>query len=1276
MKIKYFGATLVGLAMTLGGAFALNAMLAPAVNPAAPHGLQKEEAEATAYENTPATATWTLDLGTADQTATFSVADAFAGSAITVGENISVKGLDNKGKQMTWFSPAAKENAPAESNAIRFVIEPQFGVMFTPTKVSFKSTRFGTNGGNMNVSWENPDKTTVALAEGILPNRDNDATNPVSEFEYNVTGTTTTLGACALLINLYNLDAGKNVGIKDLVIEGTLTGANAETVTATWSYDNDAVKAATLALSGSQGAVISKEGNLAMTIISNGASFRDNDNNIQVRTGAEFRVPVFTTNDVVTVDGYPGYSYYTIDGGETLNGTNTYKAKTADVERGYVSVISADNNNYYYGLSVTLAAPKELATLENEAATATFAFGEGTEGQKAEFTCPDYFLASKVTYGNKVTLDGKDNKSNNQTWFGIVEQCSAPEEGNAIRFLIQPNFGLTFTPTKISFKTTRYGTDGGLVDAAWYNPDGTTVSLLTEVKPQRDNATPNMTECESVVTGATPGEGACGLQINLYSLAPGKRVGFKDIVIEGTLSGTEKEVPMLASFKANGVEYDVDDIFEAQGDTYVTTIELASSETMISAQNPVSDLVTRKGTVGTVTYEGDNDNCVVTMPVSLNEITINYVANFVRKPLFTVTYYNTDGSVMGTQEVEKDAEIGEFAVDYTTATAEDGYKVRGWFAQPTIGRKVFTTDVVTGPVSAYALATEIETESPYKKYEFKLNDPNFYPEDHEAFNTENGYFHDTTHGWAFKNGDVITLLTGPKAAVSVSLCRYGYGTTMTVTDAKGNVVATLPAKASGETDGEVAAFQYEGEGGLLTLTFASDGELYIHSVKIVNNAEVNYTSEGNWYFVNLGDAGSLLDVIDAVNAANSDRNSERTFIFVPDGVYDLRETVLTNLSGHNISLIGQSMEGTIIRNAPHYTTEGISQTATLMNTGTGLYMQDLTIQNALDYYGAQDAGLAGGRAVAFWDKGVKTAAKNVKLLSYQDTYYTNNGDGKYYWETSDIHGTVDFFCGEGTMYMANSTITVEKRKQDGTGECTITAPSTKAGSKYGYVFDKCTIVNHAAKFNYGRAWSNEPRCAYINTTHTDAKLNASRWTANGMNVAAKEFVEYKSVDADGNVISPESHVVKFIKGDKVNEMETILTDAQAAEYTVDKVFGEWHPDALCVQKKAPVATIADGMIKWEPVEGAVAYALFKDGEFVAVVSDATSYVTGKDNSVWSIRAANPQGGFGEEAIVATSGIADIDADEAPEVIYDLRGMRVTNPVKGQIYIINGKKVVK
>ncbi len=1054
-----------------------------------------------------------------------------------------------------------------------------------------------------------------------------------------------------------------------------------------WSYGNAEVMEATMALSGSQeaGTVKASEGELEMTVLANGASFRNNGNNIQVRTGAEFRIPVISTDDVVTVEGYQGYSYYTISGSEEMTNTNTYKAKFSDVERGYVSVVSTNDNNYYLSLKVEQKAPKGPATLDNEPATATFKFDLGTEGQKAEINCEEYFMASKVTYGSNLTLDGNDNKKLNMTWFGVESKASAADESNAIRFIIQPNFGLSFTPTKVSFEMTRFGTDGGAVDVAWENPDKTTVELASAVKPQRDNATPNVSECSYEIEGATVGEGACALLLNLYNLDHGKRVGFRNIVIEGTLSGTEKELPMLGSFKANGVEYSVQDLFEADGDNYKATIEIPWAGEMISETNPLTDVTAIKGEIGEIKYELMHLDCeypwqwelsYVTIPVSLGAININYVAKFVHRPGYTVTYYDTDAKTeMGSQIVEKDTPITKFAVDYTTAAAEEGYKVRGWYVAPANGRKAKVEDIVTGPMSLYARASEIETESTHKKYEFKLNDASFDPTDHEAFNTENGYFHDTTHGWAFNNGDVITLLTGPKAAISIALCRYGYGTNIKVTDAKGNEVATVPAKSTTETDGEVVAFQYDGDPGLLTLTLESEGELYIHSVKIMNNAEVNYESDGSWYFVKPGDAQSLLDVIEAVCAVNSGRDAARAFIFVPDGVYDLREKVLTNLSGHNISLIGQSMEKTIIRNAPHYTTEGIAQTATLMNTGTNLYMQDLTIQNALDYYGAQDAGLGGGRAVAFWDKGINTAAKNVTLLSYQDTYYTNNVNGTYYWETSDIHGTVDFFCGEGTMFMTNSTITVEKRKPDGSGECTITAPATKAGNRYGYVFDNCTVVNHAAKYNFGRAWSNEPRCAYINTTLTDDKLNSARWTANGMNVAAKEFVEFNTKDANGNVISPASHVVKFIKGDNVNEMETILTADQAAEYSVDKVFPDWKPADLCVQVAAPKASLSNGMITWEAVDGASAYALFKNGELAGVVTEGNSYAAADPEANWQIRSANAQGGLGVAAHVDGSSVNVINADYEG-IYYDLQGIRVDNPVKGHVYILNGKKIVK
>ena len=42
----------------------------------------------------------------------------------------------------------------------------------------------------------------------------------------------------------------------------------------------------------------------------------------------------------------------------------------------------------------------------------------------------------------------------------------------------------------------------------------------------------------------------------------------------------------------------------------------------------------------------------------------------------------------------------------------------------------------------------------------------------------------------------------------------------------------------------------------------------------------------------------------------------------------------------------------------------------------------------------------------------------------------------------------------------------------------------------------------------------------------------------------------------------------------------------------------------------------------------------------------------------------------------STGVESIDVDaNAPAVYYNLNGVRVANPVKGQIYVVNGKKVV-
>ncbi len=84
------------------------------------------------------------------------------------------------------------------------------------------------------------------------------------------------------------------------------------------------------------------------------------------------------------------------------------------------------------------------------------------------------------------------------------------------------------------------------------------------------------------------------------------------------------------------------------------------------------------------------------------------------------------------------------------------------------------------------------------------------------------------------------------------------------------------------------------------------------------------------------------------------------------------------------------MDNTIIVTKPDRSIEGLGSADMLHNSGTNLYLQDLTLKNALDYYGALSGGQVGGRAAVLQDAGTRTIGKNVRMLSYQDTYYSSN----------------------------------------------------------------------------------------------------------------------------------------------------------------------------------------------------------------------------------------------------------------------------------------------
>lgn len=645
---------------------------------------------------------------------------------------------------------------------------------------------------------------------------------------------------------------------------------------------------------------------------------------------------------------------------------------------------------------------------------------------------------------------------------------------------------------------------------------------------------------------------------------------------------------------------------------------------------------------------------------------------------YTLTYYNIDGeTVLGTQTVQEDSKITAFLEGMEEkVTVAEGKKFRGWGTSLKADEKKYTVnDIVKGNLKLYALVTDIETASPTARYDFNLQMSGFCADDHEAFCPEGkAKWHSTQHGWTFSADDKIKLLMGGKGYIKMNLCAYSAGN-ITLTDPKGNAVGSIEAKAG--KDGAMGILQNPStESGEYTLSF--DGTAYLHNLSIVNMTDPSFTQEGNWYTVKAGDAKGFISALEIVNGANAAADAPRSYIFLPNSTYDLGAACLTTISGNNISIIGESMDKTIIVNKPE--AEGIGNTATLYNTSTGLYMQDLTLKDAYPFNGST------GRAVCLQDKGTRTICKNVKMLSYQDTYYSNNNSGQYYFENSEIHGIVDFICGGGDAFFNKCNLVLEPGKGS-----YITASYTD-GSNYGYVFDGCKVIGtEKDNFTFGRSWGGQARCAFLNTIldqNAAKNIAATRWTTDGMNVVAKNLYEYNTLDENGSMISPAENNVHFTlkKDGKIAEeyeYNTIMTADAAANYTLDKVFTDWQPAELAAQLPAITAQVVDGKLTW--TGDAKMYIVEKNGEFFALTSVKNIAVDDAKVS-YAVRAANKMGGFGV-ASSASTGIQDIAA-EASEIAkteyYTLDGRKLSAPQSGinirKITYQNGKvktdKIIK
>ncbi len=298
-----------------------------------------------------------------------------------------------------------------------------------------------------------------------------------------------------------------------------------------------------------------------------------------------------------------------------------------------------------------------------------------------------------------------------------------------------------------------------------------------------------------------------------------------------------------------------------------------------------------------------------------------------------------------------------------------------------------------------------------------------------------------------------------------------------------------------------------------------------------------------------GDYSSVQEAFDAV----PDNYTGRWILHIKPGTYTERPTLAATKS--NVYLIGDDAATTIITNNVSAGTinpetnqaYGTSLSQTMAVFGNDFTASKITIANTFVNSNVNTANNSSTQAVALKTQGDRQAFYDCRILGYQDTYL-GNSIGRAYFKNSYLEGNVDFIFGRQTVVFDQCTTYINRNNS------VVTAPSTEASTKFGFVFLDCNLTVPTAgtldfngtaisNFHFGRAWQNAPKAAFIRTV-TPAMLNPIGWTTPINGPLPVTFVEYGNT---GDGATPERLLQRGNGG-------TVLTQTQSLVYTVENVF--------------------------------------------------------------------------------------------------------------------------
>lgn len=525
----------------------------------------------------------------------------------------------------------------------------------------------------------------------------------------------------------------------------------------------------------------------------------------------------------------------------------------------------------------------------------------------------------------------------------------------------------------------------------------------------------------------------------------------------------------------------------------------------------------------------------------------------------------------------------------------------------------------------------------------------------------------------------------------------------------GNAAATLGAqKIEGAVSGKTITFAYKGLNYATAYTF----KLAAGSVAdLTDNATdqaivLNFTTKTKpavtkaLYDFIVPTDGDFKAALAA--AAKRTDTSKRFRIFIKQGDYKIPADENSKVTGGdgksyanptiymntpNVSIIGEGMDNTSLTNTipdaeyknanqkkPANVLEGIGKgdVLCLQKEATGTYFQDLKMYSSM--------GDDKGRDIVLNDQSNKTICKNVNLWAYQDTYVSNNQNGKFYFEDGILRGRTDYLCGKGDVYYNNVELWICEKGGY------LAVPSQP--KKYGYIFKDCTIKDATeakdlnGNYTLGRPWGKGTPIALYIDTKMEAIPSAAGWDEMSGGYP-KRFAEYNSTTSTGSTVDLKDRKKVYDAYDSKNgdnyvnrHNETaespILAAEEAAFYTVENIMGQdddWDPTAATEQASAPTNVKLNGTtLAWDNNDYALLWAVCKNGKVVDFTIKPT-YLVDDASATWSVRAANEMGGLSEAtAAVLGTGIHNIasatDAAVIKTAIYAADGTQLSNLQKG------------